>query len=604
MKHIFLLILMLMSGCSSIVFADVLVVSRNGENQALLVDPGNYQVVAALPTGKGPHEIAVSPDGRFAYIAISGNSEEVGHTITVLDLVLRKVKATFDLGDYRQPHDLRVSRNGALLWVTCAPSKAILEIDTSSGKILKSWTHDQEGAWMLVVTPDERKIYTSNIEGKSVTILDRRANTVRSIPFESGQYGIDVSPNGREVWVFHIEKEQISIIDVATDRVVTTFASGGHGSGRIRFTANGKYVLVAHSGSKSLVVFDAARRRPIQNIPLSVPPKVLEVSPDGKRAFITSPSTDQAMVIDLVAGKEVSTFPTGKTPDGIAWATTSQNNRPPSNNMFPHWSRDGKRIAFTSDRDGDPEIYVMNADGSNPVRLTSMPGRDAHPYFSRDGRRILFQSPRANGADTNIYVMNADGSDQVQLTKLQGFAGVPSYSPDEKLIAFQWRETSNFQDDKKWRLCLMKADGSDFRVLTPGAANDQVPHWSHNGQRLLFYSDRTGKNQLYTMKPDGTEVQQLSVTEFDDHAGSWSPDNKKIAFISDRAGNPELYVMDADGRNVRRLTHTKATERGAAWSPDGKKLAFSSDGDGPSIIYVMNADGSSLKELINHQRSN
>src|SRR5216684_5234025 len=93
-----------------------------------------------------------------------------------------------------------------------------------------------------------------------------------------------------------------------------------------------------------------------------------------------------------------------------------------SNNLFPRWSPDGARIAFTSERDGDPEIYVMRADGSHAVRLTYAPGRDAHPFFSHDGKRILFQSPRANGEDTNIYLM--DGSNVVQLTHLKGFAGV------------------------------------------------------------------------------------------------------------------------------------------------------------------------------------
>ena len=110
----------------------------------------------------------------------------------------------------------------------------------------------------------------------------------------------------------------------------------------------------------------------------------------------------------------------------------------------------------------------MNADGTSPRRLTHTPGRDAHPFFSRDGKRIVFQSPRANGVDTNIYVMNSDGSNVVKLTNLKGFAGVPVYSPDEKLIVFQWRETNNFEDNSKWRICLMNIDGSGFRVITPG----------------------------------------------------------------------------------------------------------------------------------------
>lgn len=268
-----------------------------------------------------------------------------------------------------------------------------------------------------------------------------------------------------------------------------------------------------------------------------------------------------------------------------------------SNNMFPQWSHDGRRIAFTSDRDGDPEIYVMDADGSHPVRLTYAPGRDAHPCFSPDDRTIVFQSPRANGRDTNIYRMDADGSLVVQLTNLKGFAGVPVYSPDGKRIAFQWRETSDFEDRAKWKIGVMDAAGRNLHFITQGDANDQVPNWSRDGRRLIFYSDRIGKNQIYTMRPDGSDVGRLAVTAFDDNAASWSPDGRQIAFTSDRDGNAEIYVMDADGGHVRRLTHTRATERAAAWSPDGARLLFSSDGDGPSEVWVMQADGSQLVRL-------
>ena len=81
--------------------------------------------------------------------------------------------------------------------------------------------------------------------------------------------------------------------------------------------------------------------------------------------------------------------------------------------------------------------------------------------------------------------MNSDGSHVTRLTNLKGFAGVPMYSPDEKLIVFQWRESNNFRDDKKWRICMMNADGSDFHIITPGASNDQAPNWSRDCRRLL-----------------------------------------------------------------------------------------------------------------------
>lgn len=283
--------------------------------------------------------------------------------------------------------------------------------------------------------------------------------------------------------------------------------------------------------------------------------------------------------------------------------TRAQEGRPAApNNSFPQWSHDGKKIVFTSDRDGDLELYVMNADGSNITRVTRAPGRDAHAYFSRDGRRIVFQSPRAGGVDTNVYVMDADGSNAVRLTNLKGFAGVPVYSPDEKSIVFQWRASNDFKDGAKWRICTMRADGSGLRVITPGEANDQVPNWSRDGRRLLFFSDRTGKNQLYTMKPDGSDVRRLTTTAYNDLAAVWSPDNRKIVFASDRDGNNELYVMNADGTDVRRLTNTRATEYGGVWSPDGGKIIFTAEEDDRSEMYVVNADGSNLMRLAGREQ--
>lgn len=179
---------------------------------------------------------------------------------------------------------------------------------------------------MLVVTPDERKIYTANLEGKSVSVIDRHANTVRALPFDSSQIGIDVSPNGREVWVHHTEKREVSVIDVATDKVVATLPSGGQGFGRVKFTPDGKYVLVPQSESRNVALFDTASRKLLSSIPLSAAPKVITVAPDSQRAIITSPDADLAMVVDLVARKESRTFPTGKTPDGIAWAVMQPTN--------------------------------------------------------------------------------------------------------------------------------------------------------------------------------------------------------------------------------------------------------------------------------------
>jgi Tol biopolymer transport system component len=272
--------------------------------------------------------------------------------------------------------------------------------------------------------------------------------------------------------------------------------------------------------------------------------------------------------------------------------------RPPSNSMFPQWSPDGSLIAFASDRDGNPEIYTMHSDGSDIRRLTSTPGRNAHPSFSPDGRKIVFQSPRENGRDTNLYIMNVDGTDVVQLTHLAGFAGVPHFSPDNKRIAFQWRASSDSHDDSKWHLVIIGVSGEGFHLVGPTYANDQVPNWAIDGAHLLFFSDRSQKNQLYTMDDDGTDVRVIAQSDFNDVDGSWSPTDDRIAFISDRDGASDLYVMDVSGHNVRRLTRTSATKHGPlAWSPSGDKIAFSENIDGTNELCLINVDGSHLVHL-------
>jgi DNA-binding beta-propeller fold protein YncE len=300
--------------------AQILVVASNEEHHAALVNPANGQIFAKLPTGKGPHEIAVSPNGELAYVANSGPQGERGNTITVLDLKSRVVKTTFDLGSYIQPHDLRASRDGSLLWVACAPAQKILEIDARSGKILKVWETEQEGGWMLAPTPDDRKIYVANLEGGSISIIDRIAGTVRTLSFRQGAIGIDCSPDGREVWVSCMNENVIAVVDNASGQITATFDSQGKAPVRVKFTPDGKRALIVHGDSNELSVFDAAKRQLLTAIKLAESPKVITLSRDGRRAFLTNPSAHKITAVDLTANKALNTFPVGKTPDGIAWS--------------------------------------------------------------------------------------------------------------------------------------------------------------------------------------------------------------------------------------------------------------------------------------------
>jgi YVTN family beta-propeller protein len=226
--------------------ADTVVVVCKSDFQLALVDPATEKVLVKLPTGLGPHEVAVSPDGRTAYVSNFGRysvypagdtqHDKAGNTITVVDLVDRKVKATFDLGTHTGPHGMIVSHDGKLVWVTTETPQAVLELDSSTGKILHVWNTTQERSHMIVATPNETKFYVTNTVSGSVSVIDRSTGEVKVVSTGPGTEGIAISPDGKEVWAASRLDDKISIISTATDAIVAAFPSGGKGPKRMDFT--------------------------------------------------------------------------------------------------------------------------------------------------------------------------------------------------------------------------------------------------------------------------------------------------------------------------------------------------------------------------------
>ena len=246
------------------------------------------------------------------------------------------------------------------------------------------------------------------------------------------------------------------------------------------------------------------------------------------------------------------------------------------------------RIAFASDRDGNPEIYTMNADGSDVKRLTNHPEWDGSPSWSPDGNRIAFVSYRDGVGE--VYVVNADGTNLHRLTNSPNHEEDIAWSPDGIRIAF----ASEGEGNKD--IYVMNADGSDVRQLTNPTSNDSRPSWSPDGRRIAFESRRERNWDIYVMNADGSDVKQLTSHSSDDISPSWSPDGRQIAFMSEREGNWDIYVMNADGSDVKQLTNNSEWNGFPSWSPDGHRIAFLS-GLGDSGIYIMRPDGSGLAIL-------
>ncbi len=244
------------------------------------------------------------------------------------------------------------------------------------------------------------------------------------------------------------------------------------------------------------------------------------------------------------------------------------------------------KIAFASNRDGDLEIFTMNADGSDQQNLSNIVSTEYYPAISHDGTKVAYYSTR-NTQTGELFVMNVDGSNVQQVTNTAGDPLYYSWSPDDSKILFQDDRGSNNDE-----IFVINADGSGLTQITDNASFDRYPSWSPDGNKIAFASNRDGDAEIYTINPDGTNLQKLTDNISRDYAPRWSPDGSKIAITTDRDGNDEIYTLDADGSNPQRISNSSASDQFASWSPDGSELVFQTDRDGNSEVYRINADGS------------
>ncbi len=249
-------------------------------------------------------------------------------------------------------------------------------------------------------------------------------------------------------------------------------------------------------------------------------------------------------------------------------------------------------ISFTTDRDGNLEIYVINLDGSGLTNLTNNDITDHQSSWSPDGTKFAFISDETRDGNEEIYVMNADGSNRIRLTNSPGRDTHPKWSADGRRIVWESdRNGPRFVTD----IFLMDAvdddgdgNGDNLIPLIVHPAVDARPDLGPD-DRLVFMSSRDhGEGEIYVLDGSGTP-QRLTFNEQTDDAPMWSPDGTKIVFHSGRDENIEIYVMDANGDNQTRLTKDPAQDSSPEWSPDGTQIVFDSQRELPSDIFVMDA---------------
>jgi Tol biopolymer transport system component len=252
----------------------------------------------------------------------------------------------------------------------------------------------------------------------------------------------------------------------------------------------------------------------------------------------------------------------------------------------------GWEVAFTSERDGNPEVYAASADGSAVRRLTDNPALDGGPTWSPDGGRLAFHSARDGNLE--IYVMASDGSNVQRLTDNPASDSDPAWSPDSSRLLFV------SDRDGSADIYVMNADGSNVQRLTTDAGVDTYPAWSPDGREIAFSASRGGSVEMYLMNADGTNVRQITnLFGANGWYPSWSPNNGDLALSVERDGAADMYRLDRQGQNVVQLTEKSDWLSSSDWSPDGGWIAYMAAPGGNKDVLVMDNQGQYVFRITN-----
>ena len=298
-----------------------LLVLEKSDDSLAIVDPATLKVVGRVPAGKDPHEVTASADGKLAYISNYGGSQSVLKTISVVDLAAQKALTPIDLGALRGAHGIEFA--GGKVWFTAETNKVIARYDPATQQVDWVMGTGQSRTHMLVFTKDLHGIFTSNVSSDTVSAIERTPDgkdwKVTTIPVGKAPEGIDLSPDGKEVWAANSGDGSVSIVGVSTKKVVQTIDVKTKHSNRLRFTPDGKLVLISDPSGGELVVIDAASRKERKRINIGRNPQGIVVLPDGSRAYVALSGDNQLAVFDLRTLEVTGHIATGNSPDGMAW---------------------------------------------------------------------------------------------------------------------------------------------------------------------------------------------------------------------------------------------------------------------------------------------
>jgi len=289
------------------------------ENALAIVDAHTLSSTR-VPVGIQPHEVAASADGKLAVVTNYGQHQD-GDSLSLIDIPNHKELRRVSLGDLRGPHGVIFFDGKA--WFTVEASKKIARYDPVTNRI--DWTHDidQDRTHMLVISRDGHTIYTSNTQSGTITVVSANADksqwTNTNIPVGKNPEASDLSPDGLELWIGNGGDGTLSIIDTAAKKVVATITLGAKRINRLKFTPDGKTVLVSDMGSGDVIAIDAKSRKEIHRLHVGKTAEGILILPDNHHAFVANSAENKILLLDLTTFTLAPTSVPGQNPDGMAW---------------------------------------------------------------------------------------------------------------------------------------------------------------------------------------------------------------------------------------------------------------------------------------------
>jgi len=302
----------------------VLLVVNQGDHTLSLIDPDGGQELAKVAThGNHAHEVAVSPDGRLAYLPIYGDAGvgkpgTDGRTIEVVDLGKRSVVATIDLGGATRPHCPKFGPGGRL-YVSAELKQAIDIIDPSSQELAGSVPTGAPESHMFVISHDERRAYTSNVSSGTVSVLDLEARkTIQVIPVAKAIQRIAISMDDRYVFTADQDQPRLAMIDTSKNEVTQWIALPGIGYGTAA-TPDGRWLLVTMQKLNQVAVVDLSRMKVVKTIAVAPDPVQILMRPDRPLAYVSCSTEGKVAVVDLKSWEVTKTLTAGPGADGLGW---------------------------------------------------------------------------------------------------------------------------------------------------------------------------------------------------------------------------------------------------------------------------------------------